>query len=178
MDILLATDRALFFTVNHLPHTAVTDWLALFFSGVGTAGSIWVIIGFLLFLREEKKDHRFFVPMLIGLGTCLFLVEWLLKFLVARPRPGVLEGAIVIGSAVWFSFPSTHAATSWAMTVILSHYEPRMRWVFVVLALIISFTRVYLGVHYPSDVLAGMVLGTGIGVVALRFRKRLPSEKK
>ncbi len=179
METLLAIDRAFFLGINHLPHTALTDWLALFFSGVGAAGFIWIGIGLFLFLQEEKKDHRFFVPIGAALGLCWFFVEGLLKFLVARPRPGVFDNAIVVGAAGWFSFPSSHAVTSWAMAVVLSYYEPRLRWLFYVLASVISFTRVYLGVHFPLDVIVGACIGWGIGRFALRWaEKPVRKEKK
>lgn len=180
MEILLAIDRSLFITINHLPHTFISDNLALFFSGVGSAGFVWIGIGLFLFLKEEKKNHKFFVPILAALGLCWLLVEGVLKFLVARPRPGVLDNAIVVGSAGWFSFPSSHAATSWAMAVILARYEPRLTWVFYLLASVISFTRIYLGVHFPLDVLVGSFIGWGIGMVALAVsggNKQAPKRK-
>ncbi len=178
MEILLATDRAFFIAVNHLPHTPLSDWLALFFSGVGASGFIWIGIGLFLFLREEGRDHRFFVPILVVISSCWLLVEGALKLLVARPRPGVTDGALIIGSAGWFSFPSSHAATSWAMAVVLARYEPRLRWIFYLLASLISFTRIYLGVHFPLDVIVGALIGVGIGKIALAFRKRQQITKK
>lgn len=176
MDSLLAIDRFVFLSINHLPHTALTDWLAQFFSGAGTAGFIWVCIAVALFVNEEKKNHRFFLPIALALGASWLLVEQMLKYAVARPRPHVLDGALIISSASGFSFPSSHAAISWAMAVVMSRYEPRLRWVWYLLACVISFTRVYLGVHYPLDVIAGSVIGWGIGSMALRWAT--PRRKK
>lgn len=169
MEILLATDRAVFFAINHLFHNAATDLIASFFSGVGSAGIIWVIIGVFFFFREEMKDRRFFVPIVFALGVCWVFVELLLKFLFQRPRPSVMEGAIIIGNASWFSMPSSHAAISWAMAVIFSRYEPKARWIWYTLAFLISFSRIYLGMHYPSDVVAGALIGVGIGKLAFLF---------
>lgn len=180
MEILLAIDRAIFIAINHLPHTGASDKLALFFSGVGAAGFVWIGIGLFLFLKEEKKNHRFFIPILAALGSCWFFVEVVLKFLVARPRPGVFDSAIVVGSAGGFSFPSSHAATSWAMAMILARYEPRLTWIFYLLASVISFTRIYLGVHFPLDVLVGSFIGWGIGMVVLAVsgeNKQAPKRK-
>lgn len=171
METLLAFDRTIFLAINHLPHTFIRDGIALFLSGVGSAGFIWLCIGLLLFLREEKKDHRFFVPLIAVVFGCFIVVEGLLKYLFARPRPGADIGAIVVGGASWFSFPSSHAAISWAMAVVLSRYEPRWSILFYILAATISFSRIYLGVHYPVDVLVGSFIGYGVGMWALRFTR-------
>lgn len=174
MEILLALDNKLFFVINHLPHSFIADWVALFLSGVGTAGLVWVFIGILLFLREETKNNRFFVPFVGVLGLCWVLVEQLLKWLVARPRPSEDMGAYIVGSgAVWYSFPSSHAALSWAFVVVLCNYEPKHSGAFIVLATLISLSRVYLGVHYPLDVLVGAGVGLFIGWAILWVKPML-----
>lgn len=164
MDLLLALDRQLFIFINHLPHLAVSDTVALAISGVGTAGIIWFIITILLFLREEKKDHWFFLPFIFTGGTSWTIVELFLKPLIARARPNEIMGAIIVGSGSdGFSFPSGHATIAFAMAVVLSHKEPKWKWVFYTLAVLISLSRIYLGVHYPLDVVFGAFLGWGIG---------------
>lgn len=73
------------------------------------------------------------------------------------------------------SFPSGHSATSFAGAVLLSAFAPRFRAFFFALAVLIAFSRLYNGVHYPTDVLAGAVLGTVIGLATLRLlRVRSP----
>lgn len=176
MRSLLFLDHQVFLFINHLPHWWFTDWFALFLSGVGSAGIIWICIGLYFFLREEKKDHRFFIPIVFSLVSCSLLVEGMLKFFFHRLRPNSMDGAYIVGSATWFSFPSSHAAISWAMAVIFSHYEPRARTLWYALALFISLSRVYLGVHYPLDILVGSVIGWGIGSLALQLH--LYSHKK
>lgn len=169
-DILLTIDRQLFLAINHLPHTLTTDWLALTISGVGVGGLVWFLLAVVLFVREETKDHRFFMPILATLGMSWIFVELLLKYLVSRPRPTSEIGAIIVGSgAGWYSFPSSHATVSVAMAIVLSRYEPRWRTAFYILAFLISLSRIYLGVHYPSDVLAGMLLGAVIGIGVVRI---------
>lgn len=154
MNVFLSLDQQLFLLINHLPHNEFFDMVALFVSGVGTAGIIWLLFGAWLFFREEKRDH-FFIAKLgsIGIATWV-LVEKILKPLIARPRPIPIPGD--------FAFPSGHAAIAWAMAVLLSQKEPRFRWVFYLLAAAISFSRIYLGKHFPLDVVAGGVLGWGI----------------
>lgn len=171
MDILLAADTKLFFAINHLPHTAASDAIAQFFSLIGSFGLVWLGIGGIFFLKEERKHHAFFLPLIGTIGVSYILVEMMLKPFLGRLRPySALSGVIasVRPTADAFSFPSGHATIAFAMAVVVSRYEPRLRWVWYGLAAVISFTRVYLGVHYPSDVVAGVLLGWGIGSVMLR----------
>jgi undecaprenyl-diphosphatase len=62
-----------------------------------------------------------------------------------------------------YSFPSGHAAASFVAAYLLSKKDKKRAWVYYVVALLISFSRIYLGKHYPSDVLAGALIGTLIG---------------
>jgi len=78
-------------------------------------------------------------------------------------------GAIIKTHLGDYSFPSTHATLAWAMAVILSREEPRLKYWFYTLAVLISLSRIYLGVHYPSDVAGGALLGWAIGYGAMRL---------
>lgn len=164
MESLLTLDRTLFLCINHLPHSVVSDTFALFVSGVGNAGIIWIILAGILFIREERKNHTFFLQVLGMLLVTWFGVELLLKWLIARPRPSLEMGAIIVGhGASWFSFPSGHATVSWAAYVLLSRYEPTWKPYLFTLAVLVSLSRIYLGVHYPFDVLGGALIGWCIG---------------
>lgn len=101
------------------------------------------------------------------------LVDSLLKSAVGRPRPFVADPAIhpLIARPHDSSMPSGHALTAFACSTIVAMLEPRLRWPAYALAAAIAASRVYLGVHYPSDVLAGGTLGAALGaaiVVAAR----------
>ncbi|MBI5619978.1 phosphatase PAP2 family protein [Candidatus Gottesmanbacteria bacterium] len=164
MQTLLALDQSLFLFLNHLPHPAWADSLAIALSGVGTAGLVWFVIGVWLFLREEKKDRWFFAPLVLAGAASWLLVEQILKPWAARSRPALEAGAVIVGDGrTDFSFPSGHATIAWAMAVVLSNKEPKWRWIFYLLAILISFSRIYIGKHFPLDVVAGGLLGWGIG---------------
>lgn len=167
MERLLILDQQIFLIINHLPHTELTNALALAISGIGTAGLIWFIITALLFIKEEKKDQWFFLPSLFAGGTSWALVELILKPLVARVRPTELMGAIIVGPASHdFSMPSGHATIACAMATMLAHKEPKWRWIFFTLAILISLSRIYLGKHFPLDVIIGGMIGWGIGYLS------------
>lgn len=153
-DLFFSFDQQLFLFINHLPHNAFLNAINLLLSGVGTAGLVWFVLGVILILKEEKKDHWFFLPLLLAGLASWVVVELIIKPFVARPRPDLSEG---------FSFPSGHATIAWAMAVVLSRKEPKWRWLFYTLAFLISFSRIYLGKHFPLDVVAGALLGATVG---------------
>lgn len=179
MGYILFFDTQLFLILNHLPHNALFNALGIGLSAIGTAGIVWLILGVILFLREEKKDHLFFAPILLSAATSWVLVEKIIKPLIARPRPTLEMGAIILGHDLAdFSFPSGHATIAWALATVLAHKEPKWKIAFFVLAFLISFSRIYIGKHYPLDVIAGGVLGWGIGMITLALEHRFFNRHK
>lgn len=169
MERFLTLDQSIFIHINHLPHPWIMNVIAQLLSGVGFAGIIWFVIGALLYFREEKKDRRFVLRM-AAMGVFTFILnELLLKPIIGRLRPTVEMGAIIIGSndAHTFSFPSGHAAIAFAAAFVLSKKESKFRWIFYGLAILISVSRIYLGKHYPFDVVGGAVIGWSVGRITL-----------
>lgn len=175
MEGLLSLDTQMFLLVNHLPHNAFLNALGLGLSAIGTAGVIWLFIAGVLFIFEEKKDHLVFGPLFLAGAASWFLVEKILKPLIARPRPMPDMGAIILGLDLSdsYSFPSGHATIAWALAYVLARKEPRWKWGFYVLAFLISLSRIYIGKHYPLDVLGGGIIGWAIGMVSLIIFKKL-----
>lgn len=109
---------------------------------------------------------------LLALVLSLLFNNMLLKHLIARSRPyDCIRGLIpLITPPTDYSFPSGHTAASFAVGVLLFRKLPKRYGIpALVLAALIGFSRLYLGVHYPSDVLAGALLGTGISYAAEVF---------
>lgn len=177
MNTILSIDQQIFLWINHVPHSMISDTVAKFFSLIGSVGLIWFVIGIVLFIREERKHHMFFVPIMSAGGLSYVLVEWMMKPFVARVRPTVEIGAIIVGDPKTdYSFPSGHATIAFAMAVVLSSYEPTLKWFFYALAFCISLSRVYIGVHYPFDVVAGGILGWGIGEMIYYVNAKIKCE--
>ena len=103
--------------------------------------------------------------MSVGIAAA---VGGLIKELVDRVRPALAEPTVtaLVATPPSPSFPSGHTSTAFAAAVAVSAFHPRLRWPLLALAALVGLSRVYLGVHYALDVVAGAALGTAIGLTA------------
>ncbi|WP_261844586.1 phosphatase PAP2 family protein [Aliamphritea ceti] len=141
-----------------LPHMAVfSRWISRLGDGIA-----YLLFGLILFWLEPVDGSEFFQASLLtfSIEVPLYL---LLKQLIKRNRPcDHLNGVTpAIKPADQFSFPSGHAAAAFAFASMLSLYYPSLSETALIIAGLIGLSRVLLGVHYPTDILAGAVLGTG-----------------
>ena len=168
MGNILERDHQLFVVLNRLPHVPLTDAIALILSGVGTYGLIWAVLGLWIFIREERKDRWFFLQcVLAGIGS-FFMTEIILKPVIGRFRPYAEFVTTVVGRAsTGYSFPSGHATFAFALAIVLARKESRYAWWLFLLAILVSLSRIYLGQHYPLDILAGAVCGTILGLFSI-----------
>lgn len=125
---------------------------------------MWLVIAAVFAVLQRRPS--LFVTVL-GADIVADLLADGLKDAIPRARPHVSHLVTLPTSG---SFPSGHAATSFACAVVLAAAVPRWRVAFGVLAAAIAYSRLYTGVHYPLDVLVGAVLGALVGATALRLR--------
>ncbi|HEX2085061.1 MAG TPA: phosphatase PAP2 family protein [Solirubrobacteraceae bacterium] len=141
-------------------------------------GPVFVVAGFLRDLRRRM------VPVTaLSVAAALLLADLLsgaIKQAVDRPRPPRadpgFDAAVAVPSSP--SFPSGHATTTFACAVAIAILVPKVRWPALALAGIVGVARVYLGVHYTLDVLAGAALGTLIGVGIALLARRLAGDRR
>ena len=142
------------------------NWLFLGLSRIGTVGAIWIVIAIVLAVVWRRPWIVLPVAIAVLGGDLAADVG---KHFVHRHRPFEHQ----IGpSERTHSFPSGHTTTAFAGATMLSHYLPRYRWWFYGLAALIGFSRLYNGVHYPTDVLAGALLGTATALLLLAAIRR------
>ena len=135
-------------------------WLDPFFVGLSIAGSsalVWLVIGLVITVLRRNV-----LPFLNVAATALVtnMIVTAIKHAVGRERMEVPTTS---------SFPSGHAATSFACALVLARFAPRLTIPLFVLAALIAFSRVYVGVHYPFDALAGALLGLAIATALPRL---------
>jgi undecaprenyl-diphosphatase len=166
-----------------------------FFKAVTDIGkSHWILISTGVFvivmvvLDAESLQRRHRVRRAVRTAAALYvfaavaitgIVVNLVKNVIGRARPrffddyGPFSFDFLAGKASWASFPSGHSTTAMALGMALALIFPRLRWVFLCLGFWIAVSRVFVRAHYPSDVLAGALLGaTGAWLLARAFAQR------
>jgi membrane-associated phospholipid phosphatase len=128
----------------------------------GNNGAVWFVFNVVLALADPSNRESWLICA--ALGPLAIGVNYAVKLLVRRPRP-VLEGLPPLGGAPSsLSFPSAHATSSFAVATAMTRVDGLAALAFL-LAFALSLGRPYLGMHYPSDVLAGVVLGVALGLI-------------
>ena len=154
-----------------------TTFLDVFMSNVtklGNVGFIWILLTIILLVIPKTRKSG--VILAAALIVDLILCNVILKPLVARIRPFDVNTAIslLVKKPTDYSFPSGHTAASFAAVTALFFAKEKYRYPALVLAVLIAFSRLYLYVHYPTDILGGILVGILCGVIAyLITRKKL-----
>ncbi len=135
------------------------DYVMRFISFLGDGGWIWILTG--LVLCVFPKTRKAGLTVLVALAINLVICNLTLKPLIARVRPFDLKEGIelIISKPTDFSFPSGHTSASFAAAVAIFLHNKKYGAIALVLAGLIGFSRLYLYVHFPTDVLGGVVVG-------------------
>jgi undecaprenyl-diphosphatase len=165
LDALEVLDLRLMQWVSALPHPAWLTAVALALSAIGRAGAVWWMTG-LLFAIAQPRTVRAWLRLGLAILATYLLVDFVIKPLIARPRPFLVDPALAVleTRAASYAFPSGHAASAAAGAAGLSLIAPAWRALWWALALAIAGSRIYLGQHYPLDVVGGLALGLGVAV--------------
>lgn len=134
---------------------------------LGNSGAIWILAGAVLLCT--KKYRKYGAMLLVGLVIGTLAGNVVLKNLIARPRPCWLDESVQMLIAVPkdYSFPSGHTMAAAVGATVLAWADRRLGAIAISLAVLIAFSRLYLYVHFPTDILAGALLGIGSALLAL-----------
>lgn len=166
-DFLYSIDLSIFYFFNH---TISTGFLDKFFSIITNVNNWYVAYVILLFICYFKGGTKGKIAVLGIVLLVLFtdqIGHKVLKEIVQRIRPcNALSDVITpLGCNGTFSFPSNHALNNFAAATFFYILFPRLKWALFITASLISVSRVYLGLHYPSDILGGAIIGSCFGYI-------------
>lgn len=170
LDLIQKFDEslALFFQSIHNP---ITDFPMTVITKLGDDGIFWILLAVVLLIFKKTRKTGFMLAA--ALIFCLVINNIVLKSIFSRERPFVVLEAIelIIDPPGGYSFPSGHTVSSIASaTTVFWSFKNSSKlaaWGAVVLAVLIAFSRMYLCVHFFTDVLAGAVVGVLLGIAAI-----------
>ncbi|MCL1983393.1 MAG: phosphatase PAP2 family protein [Clostridiales bacterium] len=167
-------DAGILYAIQQLTGPPWLDGLMAGLSWIGNNGMIWILLA--VFLLIYPKTRISGAACAVALLLSLLLCNLILKNMVARLRPYDVLSWLqpLVPPLTDFSFPSGHASASFAAATAIALSGMGKRWVVPAFALaaLISFSRLYTGMHYPTDVLGGAALGVLCGILAWLAAKR------
>lgn len=168
---LMLLDTGWFLAINQDFHNAFLNKLMPLVSVSGTGGLAWLFFGLILLIRGRGETKKASVIMLFALFLSFLVGEEGLKLLFHRARPfETIQGVnLLVAPPQTYSFPSSHSANAFAAALVLARKIPALSLPAGAFAILMAFSRVYVGVHYPLDILAGSVLGVLCAVLALKY---------
>ncbi|MEK7597256.1 MAG: phosphatase PAP2 family protein [Patescibacteria group bacterium] len=191
MSYVINLDYTLTNFFNQLiPHNIFFDRFFSFFSLKGASILVWILVIVIVLILEERKnpginkrDKKFIFLFSISFLLTFLLSDFVLKNIFQRPRPFTtifndLQLFLTFSCPSDFSFPSAHAATAFVAFGVLAHFDKKRKWFYFIVALLISYSRIYLGCHYFLDVFTGAVLGYIISQLFLSDPDTFPFRKK
>ena len=149
--------------ILHMIQNLHRDWLSdimIFFSTIGNGGMFWIAVCIVLLLIPRTRKCG--ITMAAAMLLTMILGNEIIKKVVARPRPCTVDTSVtlLIPRPGEYSFPSGHTANSFTAAVSIFLYYRKPGILALVIASMIAFSRMYLFVHYPTDILGGILLGT------------------
>lgn len=169
LESITALDLSILDFIHNTLSNPVMDFIMKFLTYSIEYGETALVV-FIVMMCIKKMRKTGFAVLVATLSVLLF-GELILKHLIRRPRPFIINGAIelIIKAPSGFSFPSCHTAICVAMATAIFLFHKRLGIIAYIYAALVAFSRMYLYVHYPSDIIGGIALGIacGIGAVAL-----------
>lgn len=146
-------------------------------SRVNNGGEVWILLAVVLFCIRKTRSTGLAAGGALALN--LAVTNWTLKPLIGRIRPFAVNSAIelLVSPPSSASFPSGHTASSFAVVFALWEMKNPLWKPACVLAALIAFSRMYLYVHWPTDILGGIAVGAAAGITAAKIVKKLWKRK-
>ncbi len=162
----------LFFIKEHI-RNGFLDVVVPFYTNLGDDGIIWIAVGLVMLVL--KKTRKCGIMVLAALLVMLVLNNIILKNLIARPRPCATYPELVelVKIPHSYSFPSGHTVSAMAVAFTILTQHKKLGIVAFVMALLMGLSRLYVGVHFPTDVYGGIIVGALIALIVWSAEKKI-----
>jgi len=166
-DFLYQIDVKLFYFINHTLSNPIFDKLFPFITDVKNWYIAYIILFLICFIKGGRIGRIAAIGMILLVITTDQFSSFFLKSFFARTRPcNILQNVnILVACLNSYSFPSSHAVNNFSAAMFFSMIFPKIKWPLFIVAFIIAFSRPYVGVHYPSDVIGGAFIGMVFGYI-------------
>ncbi len=168
MNTILEWDASVLLWIQENMRTELMTTIMKAITRLGDGGSLWIVLAIILLVLN--KTRKVGAASAVALIITFLTVNLGIKNMVARTRPyEVIDGLInLVEKQSDFSFPSGHSAHAFAVGVVILIMMPKKIGVPIfVISILMAFSRLYVGVHYPTDVIAGAILGTIIAFLSV-----------
>lgn len=167
LEILYQLDLNIFYFINHTLANPVFDRFFVFITDVRNWYLTYIILWMIVFFKGGRTGKVAAIGVLFLIAASDQISSHLLKSFFQRVRPcnALQDVRLLVGSTSSFSFPSSHAVNNFAVAVYFSKLFPKYKWILLISAGLIALSRPYVGVHYPSDILGGALVGSLIGFI-------------
>lgn len=162
----------LFFIKDHI-RNGFLDIVVPFYTNLGDDGIIWIVVG--LIMLVPKKTRKCGIMVLAALLVMLVLNNIILKNLIARPRPCATYPELVelVKIPHSYSFPSGHTVSAMAVAFTILTQHKKLGIVALIMAFLMGLSRLYVGVHFPTDVYGGIIVGALIALIVWCAEKKI-----
>lgn len=174
-DFLYSIDITLFYLINDTIANPIFDKFFVFITNVKNWYLVYILLWSLLLFKGGKLGKIAAVGIILVVAASDQLSSQLLKNLFERIRPcnALSDINVLVHCSRSFSFPSSHAVNNFAVAFYFYRLYPNLKWVLFIIAFIVAISRPYVGVHYPSDILAGALIGMFVGYIFATFTIRI-----
>jgi undecaprenyl-diphosphatase len=176
-DFLYSIDLTVFYFINHTISNPIFDKFFPFITNPQNWLITGIIFWFILFIKGGRIGKIAAITIIFLIVISDQISSQFLKHLFGRIRPNnaLTDVHLLVRNTKSFSFPSSHAVNNFAVATFLSRIYPNLKWIFFTIASLVAFSRPYVGVHYPSDIIAGALIGAGLGYIFAIIARRIDS---
>lgn len=171
IDFLYSIDVSIFYFINGTLANPLFDKLMPFITEVKNWYLVYVLLWFIILFKGGKYRIAMAVSMILLITITDQVSSSLLKNLIERVRPcnALPDVHLLAGCTGSFSFPSSHAVNNFAAAMFFGYFYRHLRWILFSVATIVALSRIFVGVHYPSDVIGGAMIGIILGYICIKI---------